>query len=119
MYTDPNSDRRDDGIERTAGPGTDERVLTTTKDHDVIRQWAEDRHAAPATTPSTDEDVRLGSLRFDLDFGQDLEELTPVEWDEWFTAFDERGLTFAYEAELRPDGSPSNFFHVEAPGERR
>lgn len=117
MYTDPNNDRLDD----TPAAGTadhHERVLTGTKDHDVIRQWAEDRHATPAAAPSTDEDVRLGHLRFDLDFGQDLEVLEHVEWDEWFVAFDERGLTFFYEEEARPDGSPSNYFHLEAAGER-
>lgn len=118
MYTDPD----DDVPETTPAAGEsagEERALERTTDHDVIRQWAEDRHATPAAAASTDEDVRLGALRFDLDLGNDLEDLEHVGWDEWFVAFDERGLTFVYEEDTRPDGSPSNYFHLEASGERR
>jgi hypothetical protein len=55
-----------------------------------------------------------------LDFGVgvDIEELTPIAWNEWFAAFDERGLTFVYEEGTRPDGSRTNNFHLEGPGER-
>lgn len=87
--------------------------LTATSDHDVIRAWAEDRHAEPATVEGTREGDQVGELRLDFDFGNDLEDLTPVSWDDWFAAFDERGLEFVFSSAPRPDGSVSNEFHLE------
>ncbi|MFL6121317.1 Rho termination factor N-terminal domain-containing protein [Actinophytocola sp.] len=96
----------DDDPER---PG---RSLVTT-DHDVIRQWAEKRDAAPATVPGTEHDDHLGVLRFDFPgYGGDT--LRHVDWDEWFATFDQRRLNFIYQEE-RSDGSPSNFFRLENP----
>jgi hypothetical protein len=86
---------------------------TVTSDHDVIRRWAEDRHAVPATVEGTEDAGRVGELRLDFDFGNDLEELRQVSWDDWFTAFDERGLEFVFAHAPRPDGSASNEFHLE------
>lgn len=107
------------GTQPNPAPGTDAAAGTgehlTTTDHDVIRQWAEDRHATPATTAGSEQGGRLGVLRFDFHFGMvevEDEELREVSWDEWFRAFDEQGMTFVYQ-EARPDGSPSNFFRVE------
>ena len=88
----------------------------TTTDHDVIRQWAEDRHATPATLEGAEHDGHLDVLRFDFGFGMveaEEEELREVSWDEWFRAFDEQGLSFVYQ-DTRPDGSPSNVFRLEA-----
>ncbi|MBD3943843.1 hypothetical protein IF188_19295 [Microbacterium sp. NEAU-LLC] len=34
-------------------------------------------------------------------------------WDDWFAAFDERGLEFVFSQMPRPDGSASNEFHLE------
>ena len=95
-------------------PEREGRSLVTTS-HDVIRQWAEDRHATPATVEGTEHGDHLGVLRFDFDFGDETQELTHVSWDEWFRTFDERGLNFIYQ-ETRADGSPSNFFRLENPG---
>ncbi|MGN6218341.1 MAG: hypothetical protein ACTHNQ_02465 [Microbacterium sp.] len=89
---------------------------TATSDHDVIRRWAEDRHAVPATVEGTQDSGHVGELRLDFDFGNDLEELTQVTWDDWFAAFDERGLVFVYAQRPRPDGSVSNEFHLEPAG---
>ncbi|GAA2210942.1 hypothetical protein GCM10009850_064010 [Nonomuraea monospora] len=88
------------------------RSLITT-DHDVIRQWAEERQARPSTVPGTEHDGRAGVLRFDFPGygGGDLEE---ISWDDWFRTFDERGLNFIYQ-EHRKDGNPSNFFRLENP----
>ena len=85
---------------------------STTTDHDVIRQWAEDRHATPATLGGGEGDT-LGELRFDFDFGQELEELRPVSWEQWLSAFDERGLAFVHHQEARADGSVSYDFTLE------
>ncbi|WP_052422742.1 hypothetical protein [Nonomuraea candida] len=88
------------------------RSLITT-DHDVIRQWAEERQARPAKVPGTEHDGRAGVLRFDFPGygGGDLEE---ISWDDWFRTFDERGLNFIYQ-EHRKDGNQSNFFRLENP----
>ncbi|MBW9108911.1 hypothetical protein [Microbacterium ureisolvens] len=92
---------------------------TATTDHDVIRQWAADRHAMPATVEGTEHGGNVGELRLDFDFGNDLEDLRQVSWDEWFRAFDERGLEFVFQETPRPDGSPSNDFHLEPAGHAR
>lgn len=97
----------------TAGATAEAHEYSATTDHDVIRQWAEDRHATPATVGGEDGDGIVGELRLDFDFGNDLEDLRAVTWDEWFAAFDERGDQFVYQETTRPDGSRSNDFHLE------
>ena len=92
-------------------PEREGRSLATTH-HEVIRQWAEERDATPATVPGTEHEGHLGVLRFD--FGDDTEGLEHVDWDEWFATFDARGLNFIYQ-ETRSDGSQSNFFRLENP----
>ncbi|WP_363357589.1 hypothetical protein [Microbacterium sp. LMI12-1-1.1] len=98
-----------------AMPGTaaEAHEYNTTTDHEVIRRWAEDRHATPATVGGSEGDGIVGELRLDFDFGNDLEDLRAVTWDEWFVAFDERGDQFVYQETTRPDGSRSNDFHLE------
>jgi hypothetical protein len=97
----------DDDPER---PG---RSLVTT-DHDVIRQWAEQRDAVPATVEGTEHGDHLGVLRFDFPGYGGGDRLRQVDWDEWFATFDQRRLNFIYQEE-RSDGSPSNFFRLENP----
>jgi len=89
------------------------KTLVTT-DHDVIREWAEQRNAVPTTVDGTEHDGHLGVLRFH--FGGDSEDgkLRHVEWEEWFRTFDERNLNFIYQ-EHKTDGSPSNFFRLDNP----
>jgi hypothetical protein len=87
------------------------RSLATTS-HEVIRRWAEDRDAVPATVEGTEHGDHLGVLRFD--FGGDSENLRHVSWDEWFATFDARNLNFLYQEE-RKDGNQSNFFRLESP----
>ena len=85
-----------------------------TTDHDEIRRWADDRHATPATVDDPQNPSGVGALRFDFDFGFDTEtsDLRQISWDEWLAAFDERGLSFAYQ-DTRADGSTSNYFTLE------
>ena len=87
------------------------RSLATTS-HEVIRRWAEERDAVPATVEGTEHGDHLGVLRFD--FGGDSENLRHVSWDEWFDTFDARKLNFLYQEE-RKDGNQSNFFRLESP----
>ena len=92
-------------------PEREGRSLATTS-HEVIRQWAQDRDAVPATVEGTEHGDHLGVLRFD--FGGDSEQLRHVSWDEWFETFDARQLNFLYQ-ETRKDGTQSNFFRLESP----
>src|SRR5436305_12729855 len=80
-----------------------------TRDQDVIRQWADDRNAQPATVEGTEHGDHLGVLRFD--FGGDNDRLRHVSWEEWFATFDDRGLNFIYQ-EHRSDGHQSTFFRL-------
>jgi hypothetical protein len=83
-----------------------------TRNHDVIRRWAEERGATPATVPGTEHGDQLGVLTFD--FGADDDRLRHVSWDEWFATFDARNLNFIYQEQLS-DGRQSNFFRLESP----
>ncbi|MDF5753599.1 hypothetical protein [Spongiactinospora sp. TRM90649] len=85
-------------------------TLVTTQ-HDVIRKWAEERGAVPATVPGTEHDGHAGVLRLDFP-GYAGKDLAHIDWDAWFSAFDQRGLRFIYQEHLK-DGDTSNFFRLE------
>ncbi len=93
-------------------PEREGRSLATSS-HEVIKQWAEERGATPATVEGTEHGDHLGVLRFD--FGGGSANLRHVSWDEWFKTFDERQLNFIYQ-ETKKDGTQSNFFRLENPG---
>jgi hemerythrin superfamily protein len=82
-----------------------------TRNPDVIRQWAEERKAQPATTPGGDTQ-RPRVLRFD--FPGYERELQPVSWDAWLRTFDERELVFLYQEHMKA-GNQSNFFRLDSP----
>ncbi len=84
-----------------------------TRNHDIIKRWAEQRGAIPATVPGTEHAGHLGVLRFDFP-GFGGRELQHVSWEEWFRAFEERHLAFVYQ-ETQRDGTPSNFFRFDSP----
>ncbi|MDT7706906.1 MAG: hypothetical protein QOG20_2513 [Pseudonocardiales bacterium] len=94
---------------RDADPGD---TLVTTS-HEVIRRWAQDRGAQPATVPGTEHGDHLGVLTLDFP-GYGGEKLRHVSWDEWFRTFDERRLNFIFQ-DKKKDGTPSNFFRLESP----
>jgi hypothetical protein len=84
-----------------------------TRNHDVIRRWAEARGAIPATVPGTEHDDRPGVLTFDFP-GYGGERLRHISWDEWFRTFDERNLVFLFQEHLK-NGRPSNHFNLDSP----
>jgi hypothetical protein len=101
-------------IESTSDrPDRPGRSLVTTN-HDVIRKWAEERNAIPATVEGTKQRDTISVLRFDFPLGPSRSRLRHVSWDEWFKAFDERGLNFIYQ-EQTTNGRQSNFFRLENP----
>lgn len=76
-------------------------------DHDAIRQWAEQRGAKPARVKGTGEGHDdSGILR--LDFGEPEERLEPIDWDTFFSIFDERALGLLVQ-EKTADGKQSRF----------
>lgn len=117
MDTDRNDELPENAPAADGTQGRDQ-GLVTTKDHDTIRRWAEDRHATPATARDPEDEPGIGVLRLDFGDGVEIEELTQIDWAKWFAAFDERGLTFAYDEGTRPDGSRTNYFHLEGADDR-
>jgi hypothetical protein len=77
----------------------------------VIRHWAEERRAAPATTPGGDAE-RPRVLRFNFPgYDKNLQE---ISWDAWFNTFDERDLVFIFQEHMKA-GNQSNFFKFDSP----
>jgi hypothetical protein len=83
----------------------------TTRCRELIQRWAQDRSALPATVAGSEHDGHAGSLRFD--FGQEDDRLRHIGWDEWFEAFDARGMSFIYQ-DTTPDGALSKFCRIES-----
>ncbi len=79
----------------------------TTRDHEKIRQWVEERDGKPAVVKDTEsrgDGTGLLRIRFD-DAENDLQD---IEWQEFFDTFDDKDLTFLYQESI--DGSQSRFF---------
>ena len=75
----------------------------TTKDHDEIRSWAEERGGKPAHVASTGSKGDVGILRIEFPGApasndSSLEELS---WDQFFEKFDEHGLALLYQKRPR------------------
>lgn len=81
-----------------------------TRDHDVIRRWADARKAAPATAGDAKRGRGVGVLRMDFP-GYGGKRLKKVSWQAWFETFDRNDLVFLFQ-EHKADGSPSNFFRL-------
>lgn len=84
-----------------------------TRNHDVIKHWAEERDGTPATVPGTQHDGRPGVLRFNFP-GYGGQNLQQIAWDAWFKPFDARDLVFVFQ-EHQKAGNQSNFFHLDSP----
>jgi DUF2934 family protein len=83
---------------------TSAKKAITTRDHDVIRQWADRHQATPATgiaTESGPATVRVSDggavVRFNFPAAA---RFRPISWEEWFALFDQRRLTFVYEEDV-------------------
>ena len=81
------------------------RILT---DHDEIRQWAEERQAQPAWVPGTGSSKHVGMIRLEFPGYTGEHTLEPIEWDEFFSQFDESNLALVVEDETA-SGERSNF----------
>jgi hypothetical protein len=84
--------------------------LRVTTDHDEIRRWIEDHDGAPASvTEKVTPNENVGILRIIFKGQKNLENLTVIGWDEFFTKFDQANLAFQYEKSI-PGGKKSTFY---------
>jgi hypothetical protein len=80
----------------------------TTRDHDEIRRWAEERGGKPAHVKSTGSGEDTGILRIDFPGYSGGGSLEPISWEDFFEKFDDRGLALVYQEETA-GGQKSNF----------
>jgi ferritin-like metal-binding protein YciE len=91
-----------------AGGGSSRRVSHVLTDPEEIREWAEERGAQPACVKGTGSGEDIGMIRLDFPGWGSDEKLQPIDWDEWFEKFEERGLALIVEDETA-GGQKSNF----------
>jgi hypothetical protein len=97
--------------------GTDREpgAVAATDDLEVIRRWATQRRAEPATGEATPtgpatRDVQDGGAGIRFNFpGAAL--FRPITWDEWFENFAEHDLMFVYEEDV-PGRPPSHRYRL-------
>lgn len=82
----------------------------TTRDHDEIRRWAEERGAIPSEVASTERGNEPGILRFQFPGAKNSNDskLKEISWDAFFEKFDENDLELLYQ-EKTAEGQKSNF----------
>ncbi len=84
----------------------------TTKDHDTIRKWAEQRGGVPATVKGTaGKNDPAGILRIHFPDYSDDKDLEEISWDVFFEKLDEGDLSFLYQEKTK-DGKESRFFKI-------
>jgi hypothetical protein len=84
-----------------------------TRSPEVIKHWAQERQAVPATVPGTEHGDHLGVLRFNFP-GYGGRKLQEVSWDQWLKTFQDRHLVFLFQ-EHKKNGDMSNFFRLDNP----
>ena len=84
-----------------------------TRNPEVIKHWAQERQAVPATVPGTEHGDHLGVLRFNFP-GYGGRKLQEVNWDQWLKTFKDRNLVFLFQ-EHKKSGEMSNFFRFDSP----
>jgi hypothetical protein len=100
---------RSSGVRRSGGVSG---AARTTRDHDEIRQWVEQRGGAPASVTGTQRGGQhAGLLRIDFPGGAGEDRLQHISWDEFFEKFDESNLAFLYQDKTK-GGKESRFFKL-------
>jgi hypothetical protein len=89
--------------------------VVSTRDHTLIRQWAEKRRAEPATGEETATgpatvNVKDGGAGIRFNF-PGASRFRPITWDEWFANFDLHGLIFVHDNDGQQK-SPSNRYQI-------
>jgi hypothetical protein len=86
------------------GPANPQQNAVATREHEIIREWAARHQAEPATGEATASgpatiNVNDGGAGIRFNF-PGFSRFRPITWDEWFSHFDQCGLTFVYEVEV-------------------
>lgn len=85
-----------------------------TRDHDLIKKWAVERQATPATGEATGSgpatfNVNDGGAGIRFNFpGAGL--FRPISWEEWLSNFDDHGCAFVYDT--NPSRPLSNGYRI-------
>jgi hypothetical protein len=90
-------------------------LSNTTRDHEEIRRWAEERGGKPAHVKNTGSAEDIGILRIDFPGYSGEGSLEPISWEDFFRKFDERGLALVYQEETA-GGQKSNFNKLVSAG---
>jgi hypothetical protein len=89
--------------------------VVATADHDLIRQWAAERRAEPATgqaTASGPATVSVNDAGTGLRFNfPGIGRFRPINWREWFDGFDALSLAFVFERD-QPGQTKSNRYRL-------
>jgi hypothetical protein len=85
---------------------TSQGLVTT--DHNLIRQWVEERGGTPACVRGTGDPDDVGVLRIDFPGDTGAESLQPISWPDFFDKFEERKLAFLHRPQSK-DGGRSYF----------
>ncbi len=80
----------------------------TTRDHDTIRAWAEERGGKPVKI--VDQDM----IEIDFPGYSGGDRFEQISWEDWFEVFDRHGLELLYQ-ETTKDGEQSNFNRLKKP----
>lgn len=91
-------------------------LSSTTRNHDEIRKWADERGAVPAEVTETESGNEPGILRFCFPKAprQNNDGLKEISWEDFFRKFDENGLELVYQ-EKTASGRRSNFNKLVSP----
>ncbi len=82
----------------------------TTRNHEEIRKWAQERGAVPCEVVGTERNSETGILRFEFSHAPHRNDrnLKEISWEEFFAKFDENNLQLLYQ-DRAADGAMSNF----------
>ena len=80
-------------------------------DHELIRQWAEERGGRPARVGDAGDDSGIGILRFDFlgDGDGSNDNLEEITWEDFFDTFEKKKLALLYQKDTT-EGQQSRFF---------
>jgi hypothetical protein len=81
----------------------------STTDHELIRQWVEERGGHPARVRGTGSNDDTGMIRIDFPGYSGEGSLEQISWDEFFEKFEEKELALLYQDEEVREGEPSRF----------
>jgi hypothetical protein len=90
-------------IESVDSPLWPSTQVAVTRDHELIKRWAAERQAEPATGEATSTgpatvNVQDGGAGIRFNF-PGVGAFRSISWDEWLTNFDRHGCAFVYETE--------------------